>query len=116
VLVLITLTPGAAIAIAFMAGVAGLEADRSLLRAIEISVMVLQAGGVTSLIFSRLAPESPLVGSLLLGAQLGLGVAGSLCAVCGSDFALFAGATLGALLVVFAWDDAKSFAGHTALN
>jgi hypothetical protein len=70
---------------------------------LELSVVLLQLAGVGALVLSRMLPTTPWAdrGRLaFVGAMLGLGVAGVLCAWYGSKFALFAGATMAILLNV----------------
>jgi hypothetical protein len=106
---LIVLAPALAIAIGacFVAAVADPKTDQTFRRILELTVSGLQVGGVLALIVSKLEPASALANAVLIGAQVGLGVAGSLCAVYRSDFTLFAGATLGALLTVATWCETR---------
>ena len=67
---------------------------------LEVTVMVLQLGGVLSLLWSKLAPASGRARKALVGMQVGLGTVGAFCARLGSCFTLFAGATLVVLFQV----------------
>jgi hypothetical protein len=116
-LVLIAVTPAVVIGVStgFVADIGDPTAAMWIRRALELTVMALQVGGLAALIASRLVPASLCAGSALIGVQLGLGVAGSLCAVYRSDFTLVAGATLGALLVAFTWGEMKHLSGGAAI-
>lgn len=98
-LVLLVLGPILALAAGFVVAIAEPAISDRSRRELECTVLVLQVAGVLALVASKLAPDKPWVSGVLLGIQLGLGVTGTLCARYGSDFALFAGATLGAVLV-----------------
>jgi hypothetical protein len=106
---LIVLAPALAIAIGacFVAALADPKTDQTFRRILELTVIGLQVGGVLALIVSKLTPASPCANAILIGAQVDLGVAGSLCAVYRSDFTLFAGATLGAPLTVATWCETR---------
>jgi hypothetical protein len=69
---------------------------------LELTVMLFQIFGVVALCIHRLCPgtrwaERGKRGFII--ALLGLGIAGAFCGPCGSDFALFAGGTMTALLI-----------------
>lgn len=69
---------------------------------LELSVIFFQVGGVTALCLSRLLPAPRWAQRSRAGfvvALLGLGIAGSLCGRLDSEFALFAGVTMTALLI-----------------
>lgn len=70
---------------------------------LELSVMVLQLAAVATLGLLRLTTNfhwANLGRRGFAASMLGLGVLGTSCAGYGSDFALFAGATMGVLLIV----------------
>jgi hypothetical protein len=117
-LVLISVTPAIVIGAStgFVADIGDPTAAIWIRRALELTVMALQVGGLAALIASKLAPASPCAWSALIAVQLGLGVVGSLCAVYRSDFTLFAGATLGALLVAFTSGEMKYLSGGAAIT
>lgn len=71
--------------------------------ALEFGVIFFQVGGVAALLLSRMLPNSCWADRgrvAFVGAMIGLGVAGVLCAWFGSEFALFAGGTMAVLLNV----------------
>ena len=70
--------------------------------ALEISVVLFQVVGVVALCLSRLLPATRWAERGRAGfvvALVGLGIAGALCGRHDSEFALFAGVTLTALLI-----------------
>jgi hypothetical protein len=68
-------------------------------RGLELLVMGLQMAGVLALAWMKLAPKSLAAEWSLMIVQIGLGLSGTFCAGFESGFALFAGATLVALLL-----------------
>lgn len=77
-------------------------AHLTLCAVLELVVMAFQVIGVAGLCLSRLVPTSRWSGRgkvVFLVAMVGLGVAGALCGRHDSEFALFAGGTMTALLI-----------------
>jgi hypothetical protein len=69
---------------------------------LELSVILFQVGGVAALCLSRLLPTTRWAQRSRAGfivALFGLGIAGALCGRLDSEFALFAGGTMTALLI-----------------
>lgn len=69
---------------------------------LEVSVMLFQVFGVTALCLNRLTPTSKWAERGRIGciiAMLGLGLTGALCGRLDSEFGLFAGGTMTALLI-----------------
>jgi hypothetical protein len=87
------------VGVATISGPAGPVGPERTRRMLETAVMALQVVGALALVWSKLEPASGLAAWTLVGAQIGLGTIGIVCARLGSDFALFAGATLVVLLL-----------------
>src|SRR5262249_20326327 len=68
-------------------------------RMLESAVMALQLGGALAFLWSKLDPVGGREAWAVVGTQIGLGSMGAVCARLDSCFALFAGATLVALLL-----------------
>ncbi len=86
---------------------------------LEISVVVFQVIGVVALCISRLMPatrwaERGRVGFVI--ALIGLGVGGALCGRHDSEFALFAGVTLTALLIGMTIGESVTDPTHAVLR
>lgn len=74
---------------------------------LELAVVLFQVVGVATLCVARLLPTSPWAVRGRFGfvaAMIGLGIAGTLCASYDSEFALFAGAAMAALLIIVIQD------------
>jgi hypothetical protein len=97
------LTPASSPNLDLEQGARAVWRDARVRAGIEFGVVFFQVAGVTALILSRLLPMSRWADRgrvAFVGAMIGLGMAGILCAWYGSEFALFAGCTMAILLNV----------------
>ena len=79
--------------------------------AAEVGVLILQGVGLLALVGLWSAPTAPVRArrqSLLVSCLAGLGALGSICALHHSDFTLFAGASLVALMIATLFVDAPA--------
>jgi hypothetical protein len=86
---------------------------------LEVAVVLLQVSGVAALCISRLLAATRWADRgrvAFVAALVGLGLTGILCAWYGSDFALFAGATMAILLNVVILGSGQSHAARSSAD